>query len=112
MIVPTTRHLLLCLLLTGCASQPRTEVITVTPECGAMPYPAPLVLAPVHPVNAGTHWEFSHEDYVRLRGWVVDVERYLDDVRTLTRWVNSCFADTKAIAKPEPEKQPWWRFWK
>ena len=106
------RCLLVLLLLSGCATTPRTEVVTVTHECGAMPYPAPLVLAPVHPVNAGTHWEISHEDYVRLRAWVLDMERYLDDVGTLTRWVNSCFADTKAIAEPVPEKPSWWKFWK
>ena len=111
MIVPTSRHLLLCLLLSGCAMTPRTEVITVAPDCGQMPLPAPLVLEPVTPSNMGTHWELSHEDYVRLRSWVLDMERYLDDVRTLTRWVNSCFADTKAVAEPQEEKRSWWKFW-
>ena len=101
---------LACLLLTGCASTPRTEIVHIAPDCGAMPYPAPLVLAPVTPTNAGTHWEFSHEDYLRLRGWVIDIDRYLGDVRTLTQWVDSCFADTKAVAEPQQEKPPWWRF--
>ena len=106
------RTLLTVIALSGCASTPRTEVVTVSHDCGPVPYPAPLVIAPVQPVNKGDHWEFSHQDYITLRSWVVDMERYLDDVRTLTRWVNSCFADTKAIAEPKPEKQPWWKFWR
>lgn len=84
-------------LLAGCSGfQAREDSVEFSNRklnCEPYPYPRPLNLKPIEPLNQGSYWEFSHQDYVILRNWVIDLERYLEDVRALWVYVRTCIDD-------------------
>ena len=69
-------------LLVGCgASNPFKSSSEVDIRYKPIPYPKQLNIAAVKPINKGTHWEITHNDYIELRNWVIEFERWMEDAR-------------------------------
>jgi len=55
----------LLFVIAGCSTTKQLATIEYEQrpiDCSPIPYPQPLSLKPVAPLNQGTYWEFSHTD--------------------------------------------------